>query len=102
MSLPFERRPFYSHNRHRRAAVRLVGDDPDTDLALIRIDESATLPSARLGDSKRLKRGQLVRAAWNGAADGCRRAAGAAKKLKSGAAALRLAQYLRLMPALRP
>ena len=45
--------------------AHVVGDDPDTDLALVRINESVTLPFAPLGDSRKLKRGQLVIAIGN-------------------------------------
>jgi len=48
----------------RRYGADLIGDDPDTDLAVIRIHESG-LPAASLGDSDALQVGQLAIAIGN-------------------------------------
>ena len=65
-----------SHVMHGRRRVRavtpegdslgaeLVGDDPATDLALLRLD-ARDLPLAELGDSQKLQAGQLVIAMGN-------------------------------------
>jgi S1-C subfamily serine protease len=51
-------------NDGRRCEAALIGDDPDTDLAVIRIN-ATNLGPARLGTSQKVKVGQLVIAIGN-------------------------------------
>ncbi|HYM22083.1 MAG TPA: trypsin-like peptidase domain-containing protein, partial [Vicinamibacterales bacterium] len=49
----------------RTLRARVVGTDPDTDIALIKIDGQPRLPVAPLGDSSRLRMGEWVCAIGN-------------------------------------
>src|SRR5436190_15001180 len=49
----------------RTVKARVLGNDPHTDLALLRVVDDVSLPAARLGNSKGLRRGQLVVAIGN-------------------------------------
>ncbi len=44
-------------NGGRTLTARIVGRDPNTDLALLKIDTDQQLPSIRLGDSDRIRKG---------------------------------------------
>jgi len=46
-------------------AARVVGTDPRTDLALIKVDSASDLPAVRFGDSDRLRVGEWVLAIGN-------------------------------------
>src|SRR3954454_3796161 len=49
----------------RTLRARLIGSDPDTDIALIKVDSQGGLPVAPLGDSSTLRMGEWVCAIGN-------------------------------------
>ncbi len=49
----------------RKFSARVIGRDPDTDLAVLNAQTQGTLPAARLGNSKRVRPGQIAIAIGN-------------------------------------
>jgi len=52
-------------NNKKEYKAKIVGRDPKTDLALLKIDAGETLPSATMGDSEQLRVGDWVLAIGN-------------------------------------
>src|SRR3954453_7749390 len=49
----------------QRAAARIIGEDPDTDIAVIRTDANLGVPVLSLSNSKKIRAGQLAIAIGN-------------------------------------
>jgi S1-C subfamily serine protease len=49
----------------RRIPARVLGRDPDTDIAVLRAETTDALPAAKLGNSKRVRPGQVAIAIGN-------------------------------------
>ena len=49
----------------RRVAARVLGRDPDTDIAVLRAETTDLLPAVKLGNSKKVRPGQLAIAIGN-------------------------------------
>ncbi len=52
-------------NDARKIPARVLGRDPDTDIAVLRAETGDQLPAARLGNSKKVKPGQVAIAIGN-------------------------------------
>jgi S1-C subfamily serine protease len=52
-------------NDGRHVPARVLGRDPDTDIAVLRAETSDRLPAARLGNSKKVRPGQVAVAIGN-------------------------------------
>jgi S1-C subfamily serine protease len=52
-------------NDARRFPARVLGRDPDTDIAVLRAETNDRLPPARLGNSKKIRPGQIAIAIGN-------------------------------------
>src|SRR5690606_2434814 len=52
-------------NDGRNVAARVLGRDPDTDIAVLRAETADRLPAAKIGNSKKVRQGQVAIAIGN-------------------------------------